>query len=333
MTKSWKSSVDFLDKFVSDSHKLTPEQTYFTYKGILFPVAACKPETIQALETFEARLDDIFLCGYRKTGTNWVEHILNHLAITAAKYTEEEVEERISIARELAITPRLEFGDPDKFKKMEKLPSRRIIVTHLHPHMLPTSIFRNKAKVLVLIRNPKDTMVSSFHFRNKLSSFPVSTWDEYFTDYMNGKVSGGSYFDYVKRWDKYIDDENVMGISYEELKENLNLGVQKIAKFFGLSLNNEEIEGVVEKSSIDALKERAHETHGLFGAILFSKGHVGNWKSMFTESQSQAMDKKFEEHLAGTKLGAKVKYDVYGTARCEAGAPPFENIPVARNGS
>lgn len=32
-------------------------------------------------------------------------------------------------------------------------------------------------------------------------------------------VAWGSYFDHVAEWNKYIDNERIMTISYEELKE------------------------------------------------------------------------------------------------------------------
>ncbi|XP_062981489.1 sulfotransferase 6B1-like [Elgaria multicarinata webbii] len=311
MSMNRKHAIKFLDKIFTDGSKLAPEEKLFSYKDVLYPVILCQPETFQALETFEARMDDIILAGYPKTGNNWLTHILNSLKITAEKYTEEEMKRRIDIEEQLAMTECLEFGDPGKFKRMAKLPSRRTIATHLSPQSLPSSIFKNKAKILVLVRNPKDTVVSYFHFNEKMPCFPASAWDAYFTDFMNGKVSWGSYFDYVKEWDKYIDDENVMAVSYEELKEDLNLGLKKIATFFGFSLNEEEFQRVVELSSFKAMKEIAHKSHGAFGEVLFRKGCVGDWKSLFTESQNQAMDRKFEECLAGTKLGAKIKYEVY----------------------
>ncbi|XP_044277019.1 sulfotransferase 6B1-like [Varanus komodoensis] len=311
MTKNRKHAVEFLNTILTDGAKLAPEEKLFSYKGILYPVTFCSPETFEALETFEAREDDVILAGYPKTGTNWLDQILCSLETTAAKYTEEEIAKRIALEGELGKPMRLEFGNADVFRRMAKLPSRRILITHLTPRLLPPSIFNKKAKILVLIRNPKDTVVSYFHFINKMSFFPTSTWDAYFTDFMNGKVGWGSYFDQLKEWDKYVDDETVMGISYEELKEDLNLGLKKIAKFFGFSLSEEEFQSVAEKSTFQAMKEKAHESHGTFGDALFRKGSVGDWKSLFTEAQNQAMDQKFEECLASTKLGAKLKYEVY----------------------
>nr|XP_056709940.1 sulfotransferase 6B1-like [Euleptes europaea] len=311
MPKNGKLAVEFLNKVLAEGARIPPEDMMFSYKGVLFPAAVCNPGTLQALESFEARTDDIILAGYPKTGTNWLDHIINNLENTAAKYTEEEMKKITDLEKELEVAMRLEFGDPDKFKRMKKLPSRRIIITHLSPHLLPTSVFKNKAKILVLIRNPKDTLVSYFHFKNKVGFFPPSGWDDYFTSFMDGKVGWGSYFDYVAEWDKYTDDENIIAISYEELKENPNVGLKEIAQFLGFSLSEEEIQSVVEKSTFTAMKEKASETHGTFGDILFRKGSVGDWKSMFSESQNKEMDGRFEECLSRTKLGAKIKYDVY----------------------
>lgn len=43
-------------------------------------------------------------------------------------------------------------------------------------------------QILVLFRNPKDTAVSFFHFHNNAPSVPsYSSWDEFFSEFMNGK--------------------------------------------------------------------------------------------------------------------------------------------------
>ncbi|XP_065445024.1 sulfotransferase 6B1-like [Chrysemys picta bellii] len=312
MDKSRKTVFEYLDKILAGSEKAAPENLLFSYKGILYPATLCSPETFQVLDSFEARSDDVILVAYPKNGTNWLDQVLNDLEITAAKYTEEEIKERINITNELFVFPRLEFGDPEKFKRMKELPVRRIIITHLPPQVLPKSIFKSKAKILLLVRNLKDTAVSYFHFYNNIPTLPsFGSWDEYFTAFMHGKLCWGSYFDYLVEWNKHMDDENVMAITYEELKENQTLGLKKIADFFGFSLSEEEIQTVAEKSSFKAMKEKSSKTHGAFGKIFFRKGIIGDWKDHFSEAQNKEMDRKFEECLAGTKLGEKMKYGLY----------------------
>ncbi|KFW09760.1 Sulfotransferase 6B1, partial [Fulmarus glacialis] len=120
---------------------------------------------------------------------------------------------------------------------MKKLPSRRIILTHLPPHLLPPSILQSKAMVnLVLVWNSKHAAVSYYHFYNNMPVLPsFASWDEYsafsgIPPYMRGihrtlyvssssAMAWGSYFDHLVEWNKYIDHERIMTISYEELKE------------------------------------------------------------------------------------------------------------------
>ncbi|NXR94648.1 ST6B1 Sulfotransferase, partial [Hypocryptadius cinnamomeus] len=112
--------------------------------------------------------------------------------------------------------------------------------------------------ILVLVRNPKDTAVSYYHFCNNLPLMPsFACWDEYFADFMNGRLAWGSYFDHLVEWNKYIDNERIMTISYEELKEDPILGMKKIASFFGFSLCEEDFSRIAEKTSFKAMKEKS----------------------------------------------------------------------------
>lgn len=49
-------------------------------------------------------------------GTNWLDNVLSSLESADAKYTEDEMKQRIAIEKELAMFPRLEFGDPEVYK-------------------------------------------------------------------------------------------------------------------------------------------------------------------------------------------------------------------------
>ncbi|NWV62180.1 ST6B1 Sulfotransferase, partial [Malurus elegans] len=166
--------------------------------------------------------------------------------------------------------------------------------------------------ILLLIRNPKDVATSFYHFSKGLASFPsYDTWDDFFRDFMTKKMPWGCYFEYLSEWSKYTDKENIMTITYEELKENRALGVKNIAAFFGIPLTKEELQLVVDRSSFQSMKKNSGKTHGAFGNIFFRKGGVSDWKNLFTEDQNEKMDKVFEERIAGTKLGKKLKYDLY----------------------
>ncbi|NWT63310.1 ST6B1 Sulfotransferase, partial [Erythrocercus mccallii] len=131
--------------------------------------------------------------------------------------------------------------------------------------------------ILLLIRNPKDVATSFYHFSNGLATLPsYETWDDFFRDFMTKKVVWGCYFEYLSEWNKYADQENIMTITYEEVKENKKIKLPYFQEVF-----------------------------------LSFEGGVSDWKNLFSEDQNEKMDKAFEEHIAGTKLGKKLKYDLY----------------------
>ncbi|KAF1509878.1 Sulfotransferase 6B1, partial [Eudyptula albosignata] len=302
MAEDKKAFVDEIDKALAKSKGLIWKDLLFSYQGTLYPVTVCSVEMFQALENLEARRDDMVLVvSYPKCDVNWLIQILSDLIFTAIQSK--------PVSTEL---PFIECGDPDKYQRMKQVPSPRILATHLNYDCLPKSVFKNKAKILVLLRNPKDTAVSFFHFHNNVPSVPsYSSWDEFFSEFMNGKVGWGSYFDHTVTWNKHTEDENTMIIIYEDLKENLTASVEQIAEFFGFSPTAEQIQSIADRATFQAVKDKAQETHGAVGSILFRKGVVGDWKNLFTEAQNQEMDAKFKVWLEGTKLGAKLKYDVY----------------------
>ncbi|KAJ7342300.1 hypothetical protein JRQ81_010045 [Phrynocephalus forsythii] len=289
------------DKLFADSQDSKGEELLFTFQGVLYPKHLCHAETFAALETMEVRKDDMLVVAYPKCGTNWALQILNDMV--AAHYGVLPMEKTL---------PMLEFGQPEKFQKIKEQPSPRVFATHLHYDNIPKSFFENKVKILVIFRNPKDTAVSYYHFYNKNPLLPTtSSWDEFFQMFMRGEVGWRSYFEHALAWDKHMDEGNVRIMIYEELKENLYEGVKQIADFYEFPLSEEKIQSIAEKATFQTMSSEGPKRLGAFASVLFRKGEVGDWKTLFTEAQSQEMDAKFEECLAGTKLGAKLKYDNY----------------------
>ncbi|XP_068041253.1 sulfotransferase 6B1-like [Anomalospiza imberbis] len=310
METSRKTFVGLVDKAIAAANSMRRDELLFSYKGTLYPRTLYSPETFKALESFEARSDDVILAGYPKSGTNWLSQILTDLIAISQKKTRSR--ESSVNAEELEVFPYLEVGDAEKYERMAKLPSQRFMVTNLRPENLPKSIFKNNAKILLLIRNPKDVATSYFHFSKGVATLPTyETWDDFFRDFMTKKTAWGCYLEYLSEWNKYADKENIMTVTYEEVKENPALSVKNIATFFGIPLTEEEFQLVVERSSFQAMKKNSDKTHGSFGDVLFRKGAVSDWKNLFSEDQSEKMDKAFEERIAGTKLGKKLKYDLY----------------------
>ncbi|XP_063773961.1 sulfotransferase 6B1-like isoform X1 [Pseudophryne corroboree] len=209
------------------------------------------------------------------------------------------------------IIPLIEFRAANKLERLKAEPSPRALGTHLNYDYIPQSFFEKKVKMLVVFRNPKDTAASLFHFYNNNPMLPTyNSWDDFFPDFMAGKVIFGSYFDHAVAWNKHLDDTNLL-LTFEDMKEDLQGSIKKISEFFGLSLTEAQVNEISDKGTFKFMKENSKQTHGEFGKVIFRKGEVRDWKNHFSEAQSQEMDAKFEACLAGTKIGEMLKYNVH----------------------
>ncbi|KAM9316736.1 sulfotransferase 6B1-like [Gastrophryne carolinensis] len=234
--------------------------------------------------------------------TNWVIQIL-HEMVCIVKNKEAPLEQSW-----------IEYGNVQSLEKLKIRPSPRIIASHLYFQNLPKSFFEKKVKTVLILRNPKDAAVSYYKFHNSLPALPnYESWDMFFKDYISGNVSYGSYFDFMSSWNSHIDDSHVLPVKFEDLKADLHSQLKRIAKFLGLSLAEEQISVVESRTSFTTMKGKSGDTHKKLADSFFRKGQVGDWKSLFTEEQSKAIDVKFEQNLAGTKLGSLIEYSKYCT--------------------
>ncbi|XP_029106637.1 sulfotransferase 6B1-like [Scleropages formosus] len=285
------------------ANQMKEEEKVFRYKGILYPILRCPEENLKAYESFEARPDDIMLVAYPKCGFNWMVGVMLKI-MAAAKAGNKEIKD--------SLVPILEFFDPEKQKSLSEVPSPRLLGTHMHPDNIPPSFAAQKTKILVIFRNPKDTMVSYYHFTNSNPVLPTAeSWDKFYEEFMRGDVPWGSYFDNALAWEKRMDDPDVMIVTFEEMKRDLTEGIRRISNFFGFTLSEEQVQTISQESMFNAMKDGNKEKYGKIINVIFRKGEVGDWKNHFSESQSQEMDVEFEKRLAGTKLGALLKYDTY----------------------
>ncbi|XP_018412857.1 PREDICTED: sulfotransferase 6B1-like [Nanorana parkeri] len=280
--------------------KTSAEDLLFNYKDVLYPSTICSKEMFEALETFEARDDDLMIVTYPKCGTNWVIQIL-HEMVSIIKNQETVLDQ-----------PMIEFGSPQMLERLKEQPSPRILSTHLNFQMIPKSFFEKKTQMLIVIRNPKDAAISFFNFYKNMPALPTyESWNLFFNDFIHGNVCYGSYFNYLVEWNNHIDEGNVMAITFEDMKTDFLTQLKKISEFFGLPLTDEQLCEVERRTSFTSMKQKSEDTHGKLGDAFFRKGQIGDWKSLFNEEQSKEVDAKFQQHLDKTKLGDLLNYAKY----------------------
>ncbi|KAE8714793.1 Detected protein of unknown function [Hibiscus syriacus] len=167
---------------------------------------------------------------------------------------------------------------------VSSMKSPRLFHTHLPYRALPESIKTTNCKLVYIARNPKDTLVSMWHFFNarrtpQQGPYPL---DKAFELFING---------------------------YEDLKRDPIGEVKKLALFLGKPFGNEkEAEDVIWRCSLERLKNLEVNKNGIDpwvgmqNSAFFRTGIVGDWKNMLSDEMSERLDEITEQKFKGSGL-------------------------------
>ncbi|NXX08535.1 ST3A1 sulfotransferase, partial [Larus smithsonianus] len=276
---------------------MEPSKEYlFKYKGFYFG-ANTSPEYVASLEDFEIKDSDIFLTTYPKSGTVWTQNILSLIIHEGHRNGTENMEtmERI---------PWLEYNV--KNKDYADLPLPRVFATHLPYYLVPRDLRNKRARVIYVSRNPKDVMVSYYHFSKYMSAVEeVADFNLFMERFLAGKVLGSSWLDHVAGWYSHAEDFNILFLTYEEMKKDLRSAVLKICNFLGKKLSEEEVDSVVRQATFENMRKDPRANYENLPDDLVAKdkgsflrkGTVGDWKNIMTVAQSERFDQVLKEKM------------------------------------
>ncbi|CAI0378339.1 unnamed protein product [Linum tenue] len=269
---------------------------------------------------FEPRNDDILLTSFTKTGTTW----LMALCYNILNLDDDDEEDRLAKKNPHEVVPSLEinFLEDGVQRMLLSCSPPRLLHTHVPYSYLPEAVRESGCRFVYVARNPKDTVVSMWHFYNKLLTrggpkpFPLEGAVESFC---KGAVPFGPFYEHVVGYWKESKrrPEEVLFLKYEELCREPKEQVRKLASFMGKPFSSSMASGdddevVVEKvlwrSSLGRLKELEVNKNGTWetarapNAHFFRKGMVGDWKNYLTSQMAERIDQLTCLKLQGTGL-------------------------------
>ncbi|XP_042556319.1 sulfotransferase 2A1-like [Dipodomys spectabilis] len=275
-------------------------QDYVWYQGIPFPVVDFYPEVIKAAhEELVLKGENIITVTYPKSGTHWVIEVLS---LIHSKGDPNWIRSVPTYVR----SPWIETASGNRCT-VERKEGPPLISSHLPIQLFPKSFFTSKAKMIYVIRNPKDVLISGYYFWRftNLAKKPESL-EQYFEWFLQGHVPYGSWFDHVRGWMSMRKKENMLVLSYEQMKKDPRSMVERICEFLGKALEPGELDLVLENSSFQAMKENKMSNLPCIpeelvpaGFKINRKGIKGDWKNHFTPAQTQAFEETFREKMAG----------------------------------
>jgi hypothetical protein len=217
------------------------------------------------------RSDDVILVSYPKSGNTWVRFFFCNL-ISKIEWEGKEVDFE-TVDKTL---PELAVDDLSLAWPFQSLP--RIVKTH-NPFWFP---FRGKRAIYV-IRDPRDVMVSHYHF---VTGKRAARWEGEFKDFIRHPKYGlENWFRHVKSW----QGKWTVMVRYEDLLMDDVAEFRRILSTMERQVEEPVLAEVVEKSRFGNLKKvvetAGHSKRGDFkeGFNFMRKGQSKDWVDKFSQ--------------------------------------------------
>ena len=251
--------------------------------------------------TFSPKASDIFISTYPKCGTTWLQQILHGLRSHGSMNFDE-------INRVIPFLERALICDVDLDSQQVAEP--RIFKSHLKWIDIPKG-----GRYIISIRDPKDVLISNYYFLKGWWFEPDSISLQQFSESIYCSESygfGREYWHHLLSWWEQRNNDNVLILSYEAMKKDIQQAIRKISAFLSISLTDRLLEIVTLQSSFEFMSEHKNQFDDhLYRNIVdkacgltlggnsdkVRKGIVGNYINSLPENISAKLDKIWKEEI------------------------------------
>ncbi|XP_051114720.1 cytosolic sulfotransferase 5-like [Andrographis paniculata] len=258
--------------------------------------------------TLNLHSHDVILASFPKTGTTWLKALLHTIIHRPQPHphppTLLTTTHPHNLVRSMETDLFLLDHHQDPTTQLIQGPGgTRIMATHLPHQIIGGALTSSGCKVVYVTRNPKDALISLWHFVNKSPMFEVDPWDwdTAVDQFCEGSVPFGPYYDHVLKYreESIRRPDKVLFVTYEDLKEDTKKHVARIADFLGCPLEREgEAEEIVKLCSLETLRSlEVNQSKEIpYGGFpipfdsFFRKGQVGDYKNYLTHTMVGKID-------------------------------------------
>ncbi|RWS11019.1 Amine sulfotransferase-like protein [Dinothrombium tinctorium] len=277
-----------------------------------------RTENIKSGLNYKAKDSDKFIVTFPKCGTTWT------MQICVLLFNDGDVPNDVA---EKTLYVRIPFLESMGAQAIDQTSSLTAIKTHLPFDLTP---YNPNAKYIYVARNPKDACVSFYHHHKLFREYEFDgSFHDFMLCWLNGEIECGSYKDNLLSWWNHKDDDNVLFLLYEEMKDNIREAILKMATFFGkeyrtkIEENAEILNKIVKNSDFTFMKQttnKSFEMRSRANAAIaenrdyefIRKGIVGDWKNHFTDEDNQLFEAWFRDSFSGSEIESLWdKYNVF----------------------
>lgn len=218
----------------------------------------------QQVANFEVRPDDVWIVTFPKCGTTWTQEMvwLIHNNLDYESANKQYLTDRFAFFEAITIYD-IKNGDTidenefsiSSIERARQLPSPRFIKTHLPAELLPTQLWTVRPKIIYTARNPKDTAVSFYHHYRNIQGY-TGTFDEFMEAFLADQVIWAPFHSHILNFWNIRNEQNILFLTYEEMKLDLMAVLRRVSKFFGKVYNDAELEQLHGSLQVEEMRSR-----------------------------------------------------------------------------
>lgn len=200
------------------------------------------------LEAQNLKPSDVFLVSYPRSGNTWVRAIIAHMLYS---------HDRINSLDDLdVLVPDIHVGVPENVPRN----GPRVIKTHrAYPFRHEKQNEKLYNKIIYIRRHPFEVAKSFYDYLKNERGQVGCSLRSFVSRFSYGSVQPGAWQSHIMSWSEMYNDEDILHVSFENLKSDTTSEIMRIANFLDISIGMERSTKIKRLCTKDKMRKMEDE--------------------------------------------------------------------------